>query len=114
MFTVCLSLLTACAEESTYSYSYEDGYEDGYNDGQEEGYDNGYWEGYSEAESDFDNIIEYDAVHYAREYSEWHPEEAMCVIDAYRRGEAVTEADYNEAIESLYRYCQYLYYDMYK
>ena len=120
VFSVCLSLLTACAEESTYSYSYEDGYEDGYNDGQAEGYDNGYWEGYSEAEGDLDSIVGYNATQYASEYSGWHPDEAMCIIDAYENGECyygntpVTTEDYKDAIASLYHFYEYFYNAMYE
>ena len=109
------------ALESLYDEGYEEGsssgyytgYDEGYSEGYSKGYDEGYNEGYSEVMAHFENIIEYDAIHYAREYSIFHPEEALCIIDDYENGEPVTEEDYNEAIESLYRYCEYLYYKEY-
>ena len=95
------------------SSGYDKGYDEGHDDGYNDGYNNGYDEGYSEALTYFESIIEYDAIHYARENSDFHPEEALCIIDDYENGTPVTEEDYNEAIESLYRYCEYLYYKEY-
>lgn len=116
---LCLSSCERSIYEMEREAKREAAYNDGYEAGYDEGYGEGYGEGYNEAFDHFSWIVNSDAVHYAREYSDWHPEEAMCIIKAYENGELafgnmqVSEEDYKEAIESLYRYCEYFYYDMY-
>ena len=108
VLTMCLSLcfcLTACNGDSI--------------DVSEYGYEM-YEAGYDEAYGDFEDIIQYKAIKYARNFSEWHPEEAMCIIDAYESGDfyygsaTITEEDYKEAVASLYHYYAYFYSSMYK
>lgn len=120
---LCISLclcLTACESEDSYLNVYEDGYYDASVEFSEHSHEM-YEEGYKEAYRDFsEGIIWYEAIHYARQFSEWSPEEAMCVIDAYESGTLyygslpITEQDYKEAVESLYHYYEYFYNAMYK
>jgi len=118
MLSIFICLTSSC-KRSEYAMERDAIREVAYNNGYETGYGEGYYEGYTDAFGHFSEIVNYDAVHYAREYSEWHPEEAMCIIKAYESGELafgnmqVSEKDYKEAIESLYRYFEYLYYDKY-
>lgn len=119
-----LFCLSSCSKQKTYEEGYNDGYEDGYIDASNELSDYGfdmYQEGYDEAYGDFVyGIIEDEAVHYAVEHGGWHPEEAMCIIDAYENGEmafgsmSVSEEDYKEAVKSLYFYYEYFYGGSYK
>lgn len=106
-----------------YDYGYEKGYETGLDDAPdayfayEEGFEDGFEEGYVDIRG-----IEDSAVHYARKYSEWHPEEAVWVIDAYRNGECLdewedsppTKEEYEDAINSLYHFYMYFYSGMYE
>lgn len=121
---LCISLiicLISCGR-SIYEMEQDAKRESIYNQGYEVGYQEGEWEGFAngrnEANNDFEWIIGFDAVDYAREYSGWHPEEAMCIIQAYEAGKpygdtVITEQIYKDAVESLYRYCEYIYYKMY-
>ena len=136
ILAVCF--LSACGK-GTYEEGYADGYDEGYSDAEFEmeylmedefldGYDIGYDDGYDEGSDDgwVDNIdeigwfFEEEAVHYAREHSEWHPEEAMGIIEAYQNREPLydnaipNEEEYLEAIESLYRFYEYFYCAMYE
>ena len=117
--TLCLTSCDKVEANSYYEYNDSDHYYwEGYEDGRDSGYDEGYAEGYAEAQSHFYETVNYYAVHYAREHSKWHPEEAMCIIEAYENGVSygsttVTETEYKEAVESLYHYSQYFYYEMY-
>lgn len=87
-----------------------EGYDYGYDEGYNEGYDEGYNEGFSDMEWEFE-----EAVDHARDYSEWHPEEAAMLIEEYQNGTGeYTEEEYLDAIESLYRFFEYLYYNMYE
>lgn len=117
--------LTSCESESESEIesAYLSGYDDGYSlasDIMLEYGRNRYAAGYDEAYNDLKWIADDNAVHYAREHSKWHPEEAMCVIDAYESGnyyygkDPITEKDYKEAIKSLYYYSSYFYYEMYE
>ena len=126
MITIILALfisLSSCVSEKTYDDGYFDGYEEGYNEGHlyakdeysEHSFDM-YKEGYDEAYEDFLNDIVHDAaVFYAKEKGGWHPEEAMCIIDAYESGGMsygqmpITEEDYKAAVHSLYYYYEYFY-----
>lgn len=90
---------------------YEKGYEDGYNDAPayEVGFEDGFREGYADASE-----IKNEAERYARDHSEWPPEEALWVIAAYRAGEKlgeepITKEEYEDAINSLYYFCKYFY-----
>lgn len=122
-----LCSLSACSVET-----YEDGYRDGYSDAEFEmgylaeeefqaGYDIGYDVGYYEAEKEYSYYgwLEDEAIHYARKYSEWSPEEAMWVIESYQSkkpidGTLPSYEEYLDAIESLYRFYEYFYYAMYE
>lgn len=139
MFAMVLVVLLASCGTETYEDGYEAGYIDGYaeaqlevgdlcekefSDGYEMGYDDGFVEGSEEGW--IDNIeeparyIEEEAVHYAREHSGCHPEEAMVIIYSYQNKELLhddrslpTQDEYIEAIESLYRFYEYFYGAMY-
>lgn len=111
--------LSSCGNQKTYDDGYEDGYADGHYDASNALSDHGfdlYQEGYEEAYEDFVyGIIEYEAVHYAKDHGGWHPEEAMCIIDAYEKGQdSYTEKDYKDAVRSLYYYYAYFYDARYK
>lgn len=130
--------LLSCSYEGTYDEGYSDGYDDGYSDARFEmeclieekyldrydtGYDNGYWDGYLEAEEEYSYYgwLEDEAIHYAREYSEWSPEEAMELIEAYQNnkhfwqdGSPPSHEEYLDAIESLIRFYEYFYCAMYE
>ena len=105
----------SCASPS----GYEEGYDDGYSAAKEKFSEHGYemyQKGYDEATGDFvDGIIEWRAIRYAKENGGWHPEEAMCIIDAYESGSMfygktpITEKDYKDAIKTLYYYYEYFY-----
>lgn len=120
---LCLVLafcLPSCERKNTtndeYYGDYHDGYVDGYDDAVSENdiYE-AYREGYNDAYSRFEDGVLSDAIDYVKKYSEWHPEEALCIIDAYESGELafgqmiVSEEDYKEAIKSLYHYYEYYY-----
>ena len=99
--------------------TYDTGYEEGKSIGYDIGYDDGYNMGYEEGK----NLIsesEDDATKYAKRFSEWHPEEAMMIIDAYENNEPFlgdsppSENDYRNAIQSLYHFYEYYYCGMYE
>jgi hypothetical protein len=73
-----------------------------------------YEAGFKEAYGEFYHAIDYEAVHYAKDNGGWHPEEAMCIIDAYENGEGYTEEEYREAVRSLYCFYEYFYNSWYK
>ena len=126
-FAICL---LSCSHKG----SYEDGYADGYSDAESEmqylmeeefldGYDIGYDDGYWEAEDEYNDYgwLEDKAIHYAREHSEWSPEEAMWVIKSYQNkepfwpdGSLPSHEEYLDAIESLLRFYEYFYCAMYE
>lgn len=106
--------------ESIYQDAYDSGYNIGYDRGREVGYEAGYDDGASYGW--FDDIanpasyLEDEAVDYVRKYCEWHPEEAMTIIEAYQSGIPAFEGDpvpsyqeYLEAIESLKYFYIYFY-----
>ena len=114
----------SCKQEKTYEDGYKDGYADGHYDANSANANHSfemYQEGYNEACGDFIyKVIDSEAVHYAVEHGGWHPEEAMCIIDAYENGQAsygelpITEKDYKDAVSSLYYYYDYFYSARYK
>ena len=132
-FTFAISLLS-CSYKGSYEDGYADGYCDGYSDAESEvqylmeeefldGYDAGYDDGYWEAEDEYNDYgwLEDEAIHYARKYSEWSPEEAMWVIEAYQNiepfwqdGSPPSHEEYLDAIESLIRFYEYFYSAMYE
>ena len=130
-FAVCM---LSCSYKGNYEDGYANGYIDGYSDAESEmqylleeefldGYDIGYDDGYWEAEHEYNYYgwLEDEAVHYARKYSEWSPEEAMWVIEAYQNkepfwqdGSPPSHEEYLDAIESLIRFYEYFYCAMYE
>ena len=122
--------LVSCGNIRSYDDGFEDGYDDGYSDAVLKmekkfsyWYDEGYWEGSREGWIDYlekpGRYLEEEAVHYAREYSQWHPEEAMAIIQSYQNKEPLdgaipTYEEYIDAIESLLRFYEYFYCAMYK
>lgn len=70
---------------------------------------------YTDTYNDVALMLEENAIHYVREACEWHPEEALCIIQAYERGEKyygsypITAEDYQEAIHSICRFYNYFY-----
>lgn len=133
LFALSICLLS-CSQGRTYEDGYEDGYADGYSTAESDmqylmeeeflyGYDIGYDDGYREAEDEYNDYgwLEDEAIHYAREYSEWSPEEAMSVIEAYQNNEPFwqdgsppSHEEYLDAIESLIRFYEYFYCAMYE
>ena len=135
MLILVLCYLSACGKGT-----YEDGYADGYSDAEakmeylmedeffdsyDNGYDDGYFEGSREGWIDHlekpGRYLEEEAVHYARQYSEWHPEEALAIIYSYQNGEPLyddgvlpSHEEYLEAIESLCRFYEYFYCAIYE
>lgn len=125
--------LSACSQES-YEGIYEEGYSDGYSAAKVEmeylldeefldGYDWGYEEGYWEAEKEYSDYswIKEEAEHYAREHSEWSPDEAWMVIEAYQNNEPFhvdgsppSKEDYLGAIDSLIYFYDYFFSRKYK
>lgn len=127
---ILILCLSACSKPT-----YEEGYEDGYSDAEFEveylmeaecqgWYDMGYSDGYYEGSNDgwVDNLeeigrfFEEDAVDFVREHCQWHPEEAVCIIEAYRNNEPFYEngsppsrQDYLDAIDSLIYFYEYFY-----
>ena len=114
-----LLCLSSCNDRGAVYGNYNEEYDDGYEAGFDEGYGEGLWEGYKEGYSEayyrFEESALHDAVHYAEDYSGWHPEEAMYIIEAYENGDlafgymTVTEKDYKNAVQSLCLYYQYFY-----
>lgn len=118
LLVIFIMFLSSCQLSNDY---YESGYFDGYDDG------------FADALSSIDPLdivddidsqylffrtapeLEDNAIYHAREYSDWSPEEAMCVIEAYESGEKyygsypITEDDYRNAIRSLYYFYDYFY-----
>lgn len=108
--------------------TYDAGYEEGLSVGQENGYDEGYNEGYNngyeigrDERYDFGWYFEEKAIDYVREHNQWHPEEALMIIEAYQNNEPFyqdgsppSEHDYNDAIESLMLFYDYFYSSKYK
>lgn len=133
LFALSICLLS-CSQGRTYEDGYEDGYADGYSTAESDmqylmeeefldGYDIGYDDGYREAEDEYNDYgwLEDEAIHYVREYSEWSPEEAMSVIEAYQNNEPFwqdgsppSREEYLDAIESLIRFYEYFYCAMYE
>ena len=131
---IALFAFSVCLLSCSHKGSYEDGYADGYSDAKSEmqylmeeefldGYDIGYDDGYRKAEEEYDDYgwLEHEAIHYARKYSEWSPEEAMSVIEAYQNkepfwqdGSPPSHDEYLDAIESLFRFYEYFYCAMYE
>ena len=125
-----LMCLLSCGYQGTYDDGFEDGYDEGYFDAMikfEDYYDHGYEDGYWEGSQNgwIDNIVEPgiyledEAVHYARQYSEWHPEEAMAIIDSYQTkvpidGTLPSYYEYLDAIESIVRFYEYFYCQLYR
>ncbi len=126
---ILLCSFSSCTQEG-YNAGYEDGYSDGYSDAEVEmeylldeefldGYDWGYDDGYWEAEkeySDYGWLLEYEAMHYAREQTGWNPEEAWMIIEAYQNnepfyvdGSCPSEKDYLDAIETLIYFYDYFF-----
>ena len=117
--------LIVCSSCSGKIHSYEDGYDDGFRDGRSEGeyygYEDGYEDGYEIGNENYREHgwwFEEQAVARAREYSSFHPVEAMEVIDAYENNKPIygsipTEDDYNDAIKSLYYFYEYFCYARY-
>lgn len=101
---------------------FESGYDIGREDGYHYGYSDGYFDGSHEAEDEcYYGWLEDEGISYARQFSEWSPEEAMQVIEAYHKNEAFwddgsspTHDEYTDAIESLYRFYEYFYCAMYE
>ena len=123
--------MTSCAGDG----AYDEGFDDGYDAGYEIGYQQGSEESYSEyeLEESFDAGYDYaienclyedeiiwrieeDAVHFARHNSEWHPEEALVIIESYQNNEPFNEdgsppswEDYTAAIQTLVSFYEYFY-----
>ena len=138
ILTVCVlvvCLLLSCHYEGTYDEGYSEGYDDGYSDGKFDmqsdvedgildGYDTGYHDGYCEGRDygwidnaeEIGRYFEEEAVDYALDHSEWHPEEAWMIIEAYQNNEPLHEGgstpsrqDYLDAIDSLIYFYDYFY-----
>lgn len=116
---IILCFLSACSME-TYDDGYEDGYSDGYSDAEDEEFFDGYDIGYDDGKRD-GSWLEEDAIDYVREHSDWHPEEAVEVIEAYqnnepfwRDGSPPSYEEYLDAIDSLIYFYDYFYSVRYK
>ena len=123
---IALCYLSACTQE-TYEDGYADGYADGFLDAKfemeylaDEKFLDGYDIGYSDGQMDVE-WLEYEAIHYARQYSEWSPEEAVSIIRAYqnndpfwRDGSSPRNEEYLDAIESLIYFYDYFFCARYK
>lgn len=116
----CTSTPSKSDESEEYSDDYTVEYDKGFDAGYDFGYDFGYDEGFDAAYSDFENAVSRDAIFFVRETCEWHPEEAVCIIESYENGEEyygnyqITEKDYKDAVESLCRYYDYFYSQLYE
>lgn len=118
---ITMSFVFASCEETK---TYDDGYDGGFLEAEYYFSDKAhemYYEGYQEAYRDFvDEVIFYEAVWHAREHSEFHPEEAMCIISCYEKGKSycgtlqITDKIYKEAVASLYHYYEYFYLAQYE
>lgn len=99
--------------------SYDEGYKNGYDVGYEDGF-----EARSEDTWENSQSILYameEALHYARDNSGWHPEEAVDLIEAYQQqlpyyenGNPPTRQDYLAAVQSLQDFFEYFYSGKYK
>ena len=123
---ICLIIICAgvsayfnLSDTSTNKTEYDQGYDDGYAEAKyyysDKAYEM-YFEGYQEAYWDFvDEIIFDKAEEYATWYSEYHPEEAMCIILCHEKGRSscngtrITDKVYKEAVASLCHYYEYFY-----
>lgn len=117
-------LIALCSLSACNSKTYEDGYNDGYNDGYsyaeyemrylaEEKFSDGYEIGCDEGYDDVYGAI-LDAMDYAREQTGWSVYEAWNNIGIYNDGvdpfgyALPTEEEYQQSIETLVLFCEYL------
>ena len=118
ILVLALSLTLVACDAKTYDEGYSDGYADAKADMAyqlEEEFFDGYDIGYEDGERD-GRWLEEDAVEFVREHCEWHPEEALEVIDAYQNnkpfwqdGSPPSNQDYLDAINSLAYFYEYFY-----
>lgn len=134
VFSACKKSRSYMEREEKENTIFNNGYEEGYNIGRDVGFDYGYDEGYYEGfdsgydegyydckhdiEKDFDSIIFNfleAGCHTVAKENEWHPEEALIIIDEYNQDpSSVTREEYLSAVETLCNYFEYFYYDRYK
>lgn len=125
--------------ETATSSSYDEGYDAGYEQGYSAGKSDGYFVGYDEARSEYEinpddeyfsgfsdtsieiiQNVDANAIDYARENSEWSPEEALWNVDMYLNnkpdvgGYYCSEEEFYESVVTLSRYYEYFYSEMYK
>ena len=118
--------LSACGK-GYYEDGYADGYADGYSDAESdmqyliedkclEWYDMGYDDGWVDNIDEIGRFFEEEAVDFVRDHCEWHPEEAVGIIEAYQNNESFYEdgshpsrQDYLDAIDSLIYFYEYFY-----
>ena len=114
------AIIFCCTSTPLNSNDSGEDYTEEYDAGFHDGYDFGYDEGFDAAYSRFESAVNHDAIFFVNETCEWHPEEAVCIIEAYENGEGyygdyqITEKDYKDAVESLCRYYGYFYSRLYE
>lgn len=124
LYIILAFCLSSCKTVKSYEEGYNEGFEDGHFYATEELTGHSfemYQNGYDEAYRDFVfDIIQSEAIDYARNFGGYGPEEAMCIIDSYKRGDSywgktpITEAEYIDAVETLYHYYEYFFIAMYE
>ena len=113
---VVVICFTSCSDnnykaQESFDHGYTVGYDDGYDDGSFEGY----LEGFDDACAEYVDAIEWSAIDHVYEYCDFHPEEAVCIIEDYENGDdSVTEEEYKGAIKSLCYYYDYFYSRLYR
>ena len=120
LICLCATLLLAsCDIDDGMEYKdpnlvrHDNDYAEGFDDGYSAAQANEEWDKFEEYVDIINDVNEY-ATEYACKNSYWHPEEAVCVIEAYRDGGSVyTEKDYNNAVNSLVAFYEYFYNSMY-
>ena len=101
-FCLCLGLSSCKAND--HQTKYTDDYESEYNAGYEDGYEAGLWDGVFECKKDFANAVRdryFDVEHATGNGRDFHPEEAIMILNDYLDGEYVSDAELAAAIESL-------------
>lgn len=102
---LCVGMLSGCAvSQDALDEAWWEGYEEGYDSGYEEGYEYGIDDGVFECKKDFAEAVRdryFDVEHATKNGRDFHPEEAIMVLNDYLDGKYVSDAELESAIESI-------------
>lgn len=108
IIAVAVFCLSSCSSQDKYDEGWNDGFSAGYDDGWNEGFDDGFDEGLIWGALDGQDDVEWSVIYHLGnlegEISEvygWHPEEALMILDDFKKGEPVSEVNLHNAIDSI-------------